>query len=39
MASTGAPSLVAQELAEVRVLNELADESGWDKKDTVFPPH
>jgi len=36
MASTGAPSLVAQELAEVRVLNELADESGWDKKDKDY---
>ena len=36
MASTSAPSLVAQELAEVRVLNELADESGWDKKDKDY---
>ena len=36
MESTGAPSLVAQELAEVRVLNELADESGWDKKDKDY---
>ena len=36
MASTGDPSLLAQELAEVRVLNELADESGWDKKDKDY---